>query len=329
MSRGNNQKLKMLYLVKIFSEETDEQHAMTMPEIISRLNVYDVNADRKTLYMDFEELRNFGLDIIAEQRGRSTYYYLGERNFELSELKLLVDSVQSAKFITPKKSGELIRKLESLVSKYQAKQFQRQVLISGRVKAMNETVYYSVDKLQEAIGSDKQIRFQYFQWNVKKDMELRNNGNWYFVSPWCLIWDDEYYYLVGYDPGDQKIKHFRVDKMLKISIIDKNRDGRKEFKDFNIARYSKSLFGIFGGEETRVTIEGKNSMVGMLIDRFGRDLTIIPKDQEHFITHVDVGVSRQFLGWIFALDDDIRITGPDTVVEQMRQEAERLCCQYK
>ena len=329
MAKGNHQKLKMLYLAKIFSEETDEQHALTMPEIISRLNAYDVNADRKTPYMDFEQLRIFGMDIISEQRGRSTFYYLGSRDFELPELKLLVDSVQSAKFITEKKSRDLIKKLEALGSKHDAKFLQRQVLISGRVKAMNESVYYSVDKLHEAIGSDRQIRFQYFQWNIKKEMELRNNGDWYHASPWCLMWDDEYYYLVAYDCDDQKIKHFRVDKMLRISITNKCRDGMEEFKNFNMAKYSKSLFGMFGGEETCVTIEGRNSMVGVLIDRFGTDLMIVPKDVDHFITHVNVAVSRLFLGWIFALGQDIRITGPDTVVEQMRQEAERLCNQYR
>ena len=174
--KGDNQKLKMLYLAKIFSEETDDMHPLTMPEIISMLASYGVNADRKTLYMDFEELRHFGMDIIAEKEGRSMNYYLGSRDFELPELKLLVDSVQSAKFITDKKSNELIKKLESLVSRYEAKQLNRQVVISGRIKAMNESIYYNVDKLHEAIGSDRQIRFLYYQWNVKKEMELRKNG---------------------------------------------------------------------------------------------------------------------------------------------------------
>lgn len=329
MPKGDHQKLKMLYLAKIFSQETDEQHALTMPEVISSLKSYGVNADRKTLYMDFDELRDFGLDIISEQRGRNTYYYLGSRAFELPELKLLVDSVQSAKFITEKKSHALIKKLEGLVSKYQAKYLQRQVLISGRVKAINESVYYNVDKLHEAINTGKQIRFQYYRWNVRKEMELRNKGAWYHASPWCLMWDDEYYYLVGYDSDDREIKHFRVDKMLNITITDKNRDGRQAFKDFDIAKYSKSIFGMYGGEETPVTIEGKNAMVGVLIDRFGKDIAILPKDDDHFITHVHVAVSNQFLGWIFALGDGIKITGPQEVVEQMRREADRLCRQYQ
>ena len=328
MAKGTQQKLKMLYLVKIFSEETDEMHALTMPEVISKLNACGVNADRKTLYLDFEELRTFGLDLLSEQRGRQTFYYLASREFELPELKLLVDSVQAAKFITERKSRDLIKKLESLVSRHEAGHLQRQVLISGRVKTMNESIYYNVDKRHEAINKDRQIRFQYFQWNVKKEMELRKDGDFYHVSPWGLMWDDEYYYLVGYDGADRKIKHFRVDKMLRITLVDKERDGKEEFGQFDMARYGKGIFGMFGGEETRVTLEAKNSMAGILIDRFGKDLMIIPKDKMHFRTNVNVALSRQFLGWIFALGEDIKIVGPDSVVEQMREEAAGLLARY-
>ena len=212
--RGDHQKLKMLYLAKIFSEETDDQHALTMPEIIEMLARCGVNADRKTLYLDFDELRNFGMDIIAEQVGRNCYYHLGAREFELPELKLLVDSIQSAKFITDKKSNELIRKLETLTSKYEAKQLQRQVIITGRVKTMNESIYYNVDKIHDAINSGCQIRFKYFQWNVQKKMELRRGGIWYQISPWALMWDDENYYLITYDNYYDKIVHYRVDKII-------------------------------------------------------------------------------------------------------------------
>ena len=155
MAKGPNQKLKLLYLMKIFMEETDEQHPLTMPEIISKLNACGINADRKTLYMDFEELRTFGLDIISEKQGRKWNYYIGARDFELPELKLLVDSVQSAKFMTDRKSNELIQKIESLASRHDAKKLQRQVFIAGRVKTINESIYYNVDKLHEAIASDR------------------------------------------------------------------------------------------------------------------------------------------------------------------------------
>ena len=274
MAQGENQRLKMLYLVKIFTEETDDEHGLSLKEIASRLNSYGVTADRKTLYNDFENLRTFGYDIITEQKGRDLLYHIGKRTFELPELKLLVDSVQSAKFLTEKKSNQLIKKIESLGSIYDAKHLQRQVLISGRIKTMNESIYYSVDILHEAISRNKQVRFHYYQWNVQKRMELRKNGMWYQVSPWGLMWDDENYYLVAFDAEDQRIKHYRVDKMLHISISSDDRIGNSEFKEFNLPKYTKSLFGMYGGEQTRVTIEGCNDLVGVVIDRFGKDIII-------------------------------------------------------
>ena len=328
MARGSNQKLKMLYLMKIFMEETDDTHALTMPELIAKLNAYGVNADRKTLYMDMEELRTFGLDIISEQQGRKWYYYVGARDFELPELKLLVDSVQSAKFITDKKSSELIRKIESLASRHEAKKLQRQVFIAGRVKTMNESIYYNVDRLHEAIGTDSQIRFKYYQWNVNKEMELRRDGEWYQTSPWSLMWDDENYYLIAYNSEDGTIRHYRVDKMLDISTVDERREGKEAFKKFDLPHYTRSLFGMFGGEERKITIEAANEMVGVMIDRFGKDIIITPLDEGHFSITVSVAVSDQFLGWIIALGEGVKITAPEDVVDQMRQAAKRLAEQY-
>ena len=328
MAKGTNQKLKMLYLMKIFMEETDEEHGLTMPQLISRLNAYGVNADRKTVYMDLEELKVFGLDIITEQVGRKWYYYVGARDFELPELKLLVDSVQSAKFMTDKKSNELIGKIESLASKHDAKKLQRQVFITGRVKTMNESIYYNVDKLHEAIGTDSQIEFKYYQWNVNKEMELRRDGAPYQTSPWGLMWDDENYYLVAYSSEDGKIKHFRVDKMLNISLLDKRREGREEFKKFNLPHYTRSLFGMFGGEEKKVTIEADNDLVGVMIDRFGKDIIIAPAGENRFRITVNVAVSPQFFGWIIALGEGVKIVGPKDVVEWMKEEARRLAQQY-
>lgn len=322
--KGDNQKLKMLYLAKIFSEETDEQHGLEMPAIIAKLSAYGVNADRKTLYMDFEELRRFGLDIVAEKDGRNTIYHLVSRTFELPELKLLVDAVQSSKFITDKKSNELIRKLESLVSKYEAKLLQRQVVISGRIKAMNESIYYNVDKLHEAISADRQIRFLYYQWNVKKEMELRKGGAEYHVSPWGLMWDNENYYLIGYDSADEKIKHYRVDKMLDIEVTDDRREGKDSFKAFDMPKYTNSLFGMFGGEEQPVSIVVKNDLAGVVIDRFGKDIMIIPYDREHFKTTITVAVSPQFFGWIMSFGAGIKIVSPENVVEQMKNEIKAL-----
>ena len=327
--KGDHQKLKMLYLAKILLEETDDQHALTMQEIIAKLRLCGVNADRKTLYLDFEELRTFGLDVIATQASRNTYYHIGNRNFELPELKLLVDSVQSAKFITEKKSKELIHKLESLVSRHQAKHLQRQVIVSGRVKSMNESIYYNVDKLHEAINADCRIKFKYYRWNIKKEMELRRDGEWYYTSPWGLMWDDENYYLVAYDAEHDTILHFRVDKMLQISTIDEKREGKEAFEAFNMPRYTKSLFDMYVGELTRVQLEVDNELVGVMIDRFGKDIPVIPVDESHFKTSVDVTFSNQFLGWIFALGDKVKITGPDAVVKKMKAEARNLVNLYK
>ena len=324
MPKSANQKIKILYLLRIFQEETDEQHGLTVQELISKLAGYDVQADRKTIYADIEELRHFGTDIIKVQEGREHRYHIGTRTFELPELKLLVDSVQSAKFITDTKSQAMIRKLETLVSRYEASELNRQVFISGRVKSMNESIFYNVDTLQDAIGKDMQIRFRYFQWNLKKEAEFRHDGAWYRVSPWALLWDNENYYLVAYDGCSGLIKHYRVDKMKYITLTEDHREGKKEFRQFDLPRYTKSLFGMYGGEEARVTLEAENSAVGILVDRFGKDIPIIRTDSEHFKTMVNVAVSPQFLGWVMALGGRVRITSPDSVVEQMKDGIEEL-----
>ena len=240
----------------------------------------------------------------------------------------MVDAIQSSKFITEKKSNALIRKLETLVSKYDAQKLQRQVFVSGRIKTMNESIYYIVDAIHNAISENKKIKFQYYQWNVKKEMELRHNGAWYHISPWGLSWDDENYYLVGYDSAAEKIKHYRVDKMLHIKLSKESREGKEYFKKLDMADYAKKSFGMFGGKEQTVKLMVKNNLSGVIIDRFGKDVMMIPTDDEHFIVNVDVHVSRQFLGWVFSLGEYIKIVGPDDVVKQMQKEIERLIKQY-
>jgi predicted DNA-binding transcriptional regulator YafY len=324
MSQSQNQRIKLLYLLKILSEETDDAHGLTVKDLNAKLSVYDISVDRKTMYSDFENLRLFGVDIIAEQIGRETYYHIGSRKFELPELKLLVDSVQSAKFLSARKSSDLIKKIESLGSKYDAKHLQRQVFISDRIKTMNESIYYNVDTLHEAISANKQVRFHYYQWTVNKEMKLRKDGAWYAVSPWGLMWDDENYYLVAFDEKEQKIKHYRVDKMVGLQTLDEERVGSKEYKEFNLPKYTKSLFGMYGGEPTKVTLEGQNDYVGVVIDRFGKDIPITKKDNEHFTVQVNVAVSRQFFGWVFAIGEGLKIIAPEGVVQQMREEVTRL-----
>lgn len=318
----------MVYLMKIFSEESDDNHYLTMPEIIQKLAAYGVNADRKTLYNDINELRKYGMDILTAQDGRNYYYYLGSRDFELAELKLLVDSVQSSRFISEHKSRDLIKKLESLASNHEASQLHRQVLIAGRVKTMNESIYYNVDKLYRAINADRQIKFRYYDWDLDKQMKPRYDGMWYQLSPWALMWDDEMYYLVVYDAKHGMVTHYRVDKMKEITILDDVREGKEALKEFNLADYSKSLFGMYAGKETRVTLEGDNYMAGVLIDRFGKDIIFAPVDEDHFRTTVTVAVSKHFLGWVISLGGGIRIAGPDSVVEQMKNMIKELNAQY-
>ena len=328
MRKGENQKLKMLYLLKIFSEETDEAHGLSLKEITALLEGYGVNADRKTLYQDFEELRHYGLDIIAQNVGKSCIYSLGSRRFELPELKLLVDSVQSAKFITDKKSDELIRKLENLGSRHEAKKLHRQVIITGRVKTANEKIYYNVDTLHEAIAENRQIRFQYFNWNEKKELVLRRGGEYYRVSPWMLMWDDENYYLVAYDEDSASIRHYRVDKMLNISVLEEKRIGQENFKAFDSAKYASRLFGMFGGEEMKVRLEVKNELAGVIIDRFGKDIFMVPGKNGSFRAEVSVNASPQFLGWIIGLGGGVRILSPDSLREEMKAIGRRLLETY-
>lgn len=328
MPKTGNQKMKMLYLIKIFTEYTDDEHELSVEQIRSMMDEYGFSVDRKTLYLDFEELRNFGVDIISSKHNRNYFYHIGKRRFELPELKLLVDSVQSAKFLSERKSRELIKKIESLGSRYEAKHLQRQVLITGRIKSMNESIYYNVDIIHEAINSGKQIQFHYYQWNIDKKAVPRKDNALYQVSPWGLMWDDENYYLVAFDAKDKKIKHYRVDKMMHLSTTELNREGEEEFKKFNLPKYTKSLFGMFGGETTTVTLEGENDLVGVVIDRFGKDIPIRRKDQNHFLADVNVAISRQFFGWAFAIGNGLRIVAPDYVVEMIRKEAERLTEMY-
>ena len=312
MGRTENQKLKLLYLAKIFFEETDESHGLTMAELISRLKEADISADRKTIYLDLDELRQFGLDILSYPDGKTTRYHLASREFELAELKLLVDSVQSSKFITEKKSRSLIKKLESLVSVYDAKQLHRQVLIAGRVKTMNESIYYNVDKLHTAISQNVQIRFKYFQWNVEKQEEFRHGGAWYCVSPWHLRWDDENYYLIAYDAAAGQLRHYRVDKMKNICLTDTPREG----KSVDPAAYTARLFGMYGGAPTRVTLEGENRMAGIVIDRFGKDVESAPVDATHARVHVTVAASPVFFGWLAQFGTAVRLEAPSALARQ-------------
>ena len=329
MPKGTNQKFKLYRLAQIMLERTDDDHYITMPEIMEELGKYEITADRKSIYTDLKDLEVLGIEVEGEPAGKGYHYHVVSRPFELPELKLLVDAIQSSKFITEKKTNTLIRKLEKLVSRYEAMKLQRQVYVSGRIKTMNESIYYTVDAIHNAISENKKIRFQYYQWNVKKEMELRREGAYYCVSPWGLSWDDENYYLVGYDSEAGEIRHYRVDKMLHIRMTEEAREGREHFRKLDMADYAKKSFGMFGGKEEKVKLLVDNSLAGVMIDRFGKDIIMVPGDGEHFTVNVTVHVSSQFLGWIFSLGKKVKILGPEEVIQAMRREGERLTEQYR
>jgi len=316
-SPRSNQKLKIMYLMKILMEETDENHAITLQEIVDKLNAYGVTAERKSLYSDIENLRIFGLDIAGYQMDRTFYYQVVNRDFQLPELKLLVDAVQASKFITEKESTELIKRLSAYASKYQAAQMHRQVYVNGRVKSRNEKNYYSVDDVYTAIDNDKRISFQYFHYDVNKKEVLAHGGKIYEVSPWAMCWDDEKYYMVAYDEEAGKIKHYRVDKMIKTNVVNKRRIGKDAFKKENMAQYTHRLFGMFDGEVTGVELLCDNSMTDVIFDRFGLDTRIQKIDENHFSAKVNVAVSNLFFGWIMALEK-VQIIGPSDVVDKMK-----------
>ena len=329
MPKGTNQKFKLYRLAQIMLERTDDEHYITMPEIISQLGKYEITADRRSIYQDLRDLEALGIEVEGEPEGKGYHYHVVSRPFELPELKLLVDAIQSSKFITEKKTNELIRKLEKLVSRYEAMGLQRQVYVSGRIKTMNESIYYAVDTIHNAISENRKIRFQYYQWNVKKEMVLRRDGACYHISPWGLSWDDENYYLVGYDSDAGEIRHYRVDKMIHIRMSEEPREGKEHFRKLNMADYTRKSFGMFGGREQSVKLLVDNSLAGVIIDRFGKDVMMIPAGGDCFTVNVTVMVSRQFLGWIFSLGEKVKILGPEDVTEQMREEGERLLRQYK
>lgn len=327
MPKNENQKLKLYYLYRIMLEQTDEEHGLSMQDILTELAERGITCERKSIYRDFKVLtENMGLEIIGEQVGSNYYYHVGQKQFELAELKLLVDSVQASKFITEKKSDSLIKKITTLASVYEAEELGRQVHVQGRIKTMNESIYYNVDEIHNAINQNSSIKFKYMQWSTDKKLVPRKTEDdseikIYEVSPWALTWDDENYYLIAFDHNEKKIKHYRVDKMDKISITGEKREGRNEFRDFDPGVYAKKNFGMFSGETKRVEIEFPENMVGVFIDRFGKDIMIKKSERKgYYKTFVEVAVSKQFFGWIFALGPEVKINGPEEVVKSIKKE---------
>lgn len=328
MPKSPNQKLKLLYLLQFLRRESDQEHPVTVQQMIDELERCGVSAERKSIYDDLEALRRFGADIV-QQRGRNPGYFLGEREFELPELKLLVDSIQSSKFITQRKTLSLIRKLEGLTSVHGGRLLERQVYVRGRVKSMNESVFYNVDEISNAITRDRAIRFRYFEFTVQKERRYRREGGWYQLSPYALIWDDENYYMLAWDAAEGRFKHFRVDKMTQISALELPREGAEAFRGLDMSVYSQQVFGMFAGETVPVRLRFASHLAGAVIDRFGKDTLLIPDGEAYFTVTVPVAVSPQFFAWVFGFGTEAEILSPQTAREQAGQAASAIAALYR
>ena len=318
MSKSSNQKTKLLHLYHILLRKTDEEHPLTVQQLIEELARLDIKAERKSIYDDLEALRMFGLDV-QSRKGKAPGWFVGGREFELPEVKLLMDAVQSSRFITQRKSDALIRKLEELASVHQARQLQRQVYVSGRIKVMNESIYYNVDKLHIAIAGQKAITFKYFDYDIARNKVFRQEGKPYTASPYGLIWNSENYYLVAFDHNHQELRHYRVDKMTEITVTGMDREGRKQYPDFQLAEYGQKHFGMYSGQEVRVTLRGRRDKANLVWDRFGQDVILIPDGEEHFTVTLPVVISPQFFGWLLGLGGSVTLVGPSQAVHAYRR----------
>lgn len=318
MAKKNNQKTKLLVLYRLLLKKGDEDHPISTPELIEALDREGIPAERKSVYTDMEALQEFGLDVQL-RKGKNGGWFLGERDFELPELKLLVDAVQSSRFISRKKSEALIRKLAGLTSEYQARQLRRQVYVDRRVKTDNESVYYAIDRLHAAITAGRAVTFQYFDYDVHREKIFRREGKRYVVSPYGLIWSDENYYLVGWEHGGTELRHYRVDRMNSLSVSGLPREGDETCKNFDLAQYGQKHFHMFSGREAKVRLRCGKDFVNVMLDRFGQEAMLIPDGEDHFVLTVDAVVSPQFYGWLFGLGHEVQLTAPDWAVAEYRE----------
>lgn len=326
MAKSGNQKLKLLYLMDILYNKTDENHPLSTSDLINELALYDITAERKSIYTDIEALQSYGMDIILK-KGKDSGYYVGSREFELPELKLLADAVASSKFITETKSNKLIKKIEGLTSRYNASQLKRQLIVSNRVKTENEQIFYNVDKLHSAINSHVKITFLYYSYDLNKRKVYRNDKNRYTVSPYALSWDDENYYLICFHEGRQAVSNFRVDKMEKIVLTEEKATPAPE--NFNPASYSKKVFSMFSGEETVVTVDFDESLINVVLDRFGKEVYIVRKNQNTFQINVSIVPSPSFFAWVMQFGKKAKIVAPADVRESFIKLADEIRSSYE
>jgi predicted DNA-binding transcriptional regulator YafY len=331
MDNINASKLKLLYLLKILEEESDEDNELTMSELIEKLAQYDIRAERKSVSRDLNSLCDFGYDIslFEDRKG----YYLRERDFDKSELCFLIDAVLSSRCITAKKSTELISKLEKQTSKITAKKLRANRSISDRIKCRNEEFYYNIDKVSTAISENKKITFQYYTYNVDKTKTLKSGGRIYELSPYDLVWNEDFYYLIGNHDKYEDFTHYRIDRMHNIQITDLQRRKITDIKGYdsqdNTSTYMKKTFRMFGGESTRVEIKFPNNMINAIIDRFGEDAVIHPMDREHFKVRAEVNAGEGFMSWILQFGDKAEVLEPERIRTEIKNTIERMSILYK
>ena len=325
MAKSANQKRKLPILAKLLLERSDEEHPISLAEMQEELARWDLTAERKSIYDDMEQLRELGLDVLS-RRGRNGGWYIGARDFELAELKLLVDAVQSSRFLTKRKSDALIRKLEGLTSVHQARQLQRQVYVDRRIKTMNESIFYNVDKLQGAIAANRVVTFRYFEYNAQRGRVFRKDGARYRLTPFGLIWDSENYYLAGWDELRHEVRHYRVDKMSDISVTSLKGHPRGEW---TAEGYARRHFGMYSGTPCQLRLRCEDHLAGVVIDRFGLDVSLVPDGEEHFTAALDVVVSPPLWGWLFGLGPGVEVLSPDWAVDDFRAHLDRVAAVYQ
>lgn len=315
----NENKSRVLFLYMLLNEMSDEEHPLSTVEIIKLLKEkYDVEVHRTTLSRDIGVLEQCGADIVTINTTQNKYF-IGSRLFELPELKLLIDAVESSKFITQKKSDELVAKLTTLTSVNQAEKLKRNLCTANRIKPGNEMVYYIVDAINEAINNKKKIAFQYFEYDARKQQRLKNNGKEYIFSPYTLAWNGDYYYVAGFSDKHQSLGAFRVDRIMKTpTILDIEAVAPSE--DFNIADFTKSVFSMYDGEHIVVELKCDNSLMKTMIDRFGEDIATKPYSMTEFKATVEVSASPTFYGWIFGFGEKIGILSPKEIKEAYKEQ---------
>ena len=318
-------KLKLLYIVRYLENYSDEEHFVSTSDIISHLASNGISAERKSIYDDIEALISFGYDIIKGKEGKSFGYKLVSREFQTAELKLLVDAVQASKFLSLKKSRELIGKIGTLTSFHTAKKLQREVLVSGRVKSMNESIYRIIDVIHSAISEDLAISFNYIKYDLSKNRVLRREGKVYNVSPYLLIFDDENYYLIAFDHMEEKIKHYRVDKMQSVNLLSSKRKGKEEFSTVDIEDFTKQVFSMFGGKTEKVTLEFKANLIDAVLDRFGASVPLIKaSDEKSFKIITEIKISTAFFGWLSSFGGDAKILEPESTLNEYKEHIKKI-----